>query len=407
VAIVGDLVANLTADISGFSAPLKKAETEVVGFSGMIKGLGGAVGGAMVGLLAGAGIVAGIGVAVNSFREAEQAGKKLDAVLAATGGAAGLTGGEIRELANDLQSVTNFEGDATVAAAGVLATFREIKGDVFKQAIISAQDLSSVMGQDLNSSIVQVGKALNDPIKGVTALQRVGVSFSQQQKDQIKALQQSGDLAGAQAVILKELQGEFGGAAQAMADPLTIAWNTIGDIVESIGSLFFPALVEIADFIVKEIVPATAGWGDTMKDVGLVIGGAVKAVLYFVRDAIAAINGLFAMIGLGFGEELGKEADKAIDGAAERLKKIGMPNIGDVVAGEKKKDASAVAMGIKNSAPALQGSREALTSIFAAQQGPVWQNRLLKLQEDANRFLKEGNDIAKAAADAEEVVDIE
>ena len=400
MAIVGDLVANLTADISGFTAPLQKAEGQVSSFSGMFAGAGAAIGGA----LAGVAVVAGITTAVNAFREAEQAGKKLDAVLAATGGAAGVTGEEIRSLADDLQSVTNFEGDATVAAAGVLATFTQIKGDVFKQAIISAQDLSAVMGQDLNSSIVQIGKALNDPIKGVTALQRVGVSFTQTQKDQIKNLQQSGDLVGAQAIILKELQGEFGGAAQAMADPLTIVYNKFGDIVESIGSLFYPALAEIADFIVKEILPLTATWGDTLKDVGVIIGQIVKGVLYFIRDAIAAINELFKWVGLGFGEAVGEEVDKSVTDAAERLKKIGMPAIGDALAPDAKAKGGGMASGKVGAGAALAGSKEALTSIFSAMQSQDTQKRLVQLAEERNRLAREAIDEQKRANDDEDEV---
>jgi hypothetical protein len=56
-----------------------------------------------------------------------------------------------------------------------------------------------------------LGKALNDPIKGVTALQRVGVSFTKGQKDQIKSLEESGHHMQAQKVILRELNKEFVG----------------------------------------------------------------------------------------------------------------------------------------------------------------------------------------------------
>lgn len=264
MAIVGDLVANLTADISGFVKPLQVA-------SGLL-----------------AGFAAGFSVmeSITAFREAEQAGKKLDAVLAATGGAAGFTGDELRKMADDLETVTNFNGDVTTSAAAVLATFTQIRGDVFRQAIVSAQDLSSVMGQDLQSSIVQIGKALNDPVKGMTALSRVGVSFSQQQKEQIAALQKTGDMAGAQAIILKELQTEFGGAAQAMADPLTIMFNVLGKIPEAIGSLIVPSLNLIAQTITQGIVPSADSMMESFAYAGQVIAEYVGGAIQFIRDAI-------------------------------------------------------------------------------------------------------------------------
>ena len=294
MAIVGDLVANLTANAAPFVAAMGTASTAVRGLQRTVSGIGSAVGvglSAVGSVAAGAGLaVAGLGVAlgaagikgVSAFRESEQAGKKLDAVLAATGGAAGVSGEEIRQLAGDLQSLTNFEDDATIGAAGVLATFTQIRGDTFKSAIVAAQDLSSVMGQDLNSSIVQVGKALNDPIRGVSALSRVGVSFSQQQKDQIKQLQESGDLAGAQSIILAELQREFGGAAQAMADPFTVLSNIIGDIMEQLGGAITPALQHIANEIL-------VGLRDNSEAIGVFFTAMGSALMSFVVPATRAV----------------------------------------------------------------------------------------------------------------------
>ncbi|MES2155937.1 MAG: hypothetical protein V4510_12455, partial [bacterium] len=69
--------------------------------------------------------------------------------------------------------------------------------------------------------IIKVGKALNDPTKGLTALSRVGILFTDQQKKQIKALQKSGDLLGAQKIILKELGTEFGGSFAAKGKTAT------------------------------------------------------------------------------------------------------------------------------------------------------------------------------------------
>jgi phage-related minor tail protein len=285
VAIVGNLVANLTANTDGFTTPLRQAEGVVSRLARTLTGglLGpiGMVGGALAAL----GTAFTVTSFVQSAREAERSSKKLDAVLSSTGGAAGVTGDEIRQLAGDLQRVTDFEDDATIGAAGVLATFTQIRGDTFKSAIVAAQDLSAVMGQDLQSSVVQVGKALNDPIKGITALSRVGVSFSEQQKQQIKQLMQVGDIAGAQAVILGELQKEFGGAAQAVSDPFTRMANVIGDIGESIGGAILPTLQAVAEMVASQVLPNIesvqtkfAGVGDTIYS--YVVPAIQKAIAY-------------------------------------------------------------------------------------------------------------------------------
>ena len=185
--------------------------------------------------------IAALGYSIKQASDAasEQvaAERKLESVLAATGNAAGFTADELKQMAADLQQVTNYGDEATISAMGVMASFTNISGDVFQGAVVAAQDLSAVMGQDLQSSVVQVGKALNDPIKGVTALQRVGVAFTQQQKDQITAMVEAGNSMGAQQLILAELKKEFGGAAEAMADPFTQFGNAAGDVQEELGML--------------------------------------------------------------------------------------------------------------------------------------------------------------------------
>src|SRR6185295_7300572 len=106
-------------------------------------------------------------------------------------------------------------------------------------------------GQDAKTSSLQLGKALNDPIKGVTALSRAGVSFTQQQKDQIKALVESGNLLGAQKIILKEVGTEFGGAAAAAASPvdkLKVVW---GNLLEDLGTRALPLVEKFATWAGK------------------------------------------------------------------------------------------------------------------------------------------------------------
>lgn len=169
----------------------------------------------------------------------EQAEKKLESVIAATGSAAGLTAEEMKEYATQLQKVTTYGDEVTINAMAIAATFKSIKGDVFKDYIASAQDLASVMGTDLNGAVLQLGKALEDPITGMTALRRSGVSFSTEQIAQVKKLVAEQKKEEAQMIVLTEVQSQFGGAAQAMANTsagsikqLTKAW---GDVKEAIG----------------------------------------------------------------------------------------------------------------------------------------------------------------------------
>lgn len=199
---------------------------------------------------------------VEAYREAEQQQRKLEAVLEATGHAAGYTSQQLGVLNSQLQSTTNYDDDAIAGAEAVLATFKQIQGVQFTQAIESMVDLSAVLGQDLQSSALQLGKALNDPVRGITALRRAGVSFTEQQQAQIKAMVAAGDVVGAQKVILGELKSEFGGAAAAMRDDMTGLANDWGDLKEAIGSLVDNGMVQ--DWLIGTAA-LVRGLGETVK----------------------------------------------------------------------------------------------------------------------------------------------
>lgn len=278
MATLGDLVVNLTMNTSRFAGQAQRARATVASLVSSVTSIAAPITAALT-----------FGSAVTAAREAAAAEAKLGAVLQATGYAAGLTASEIANLAAERQKLTNFEDDATVSAAAVLATFRDIKGQTFKDAIVSAQDLSAVMGQDLQASVLQVGKALNDPIAGVTALKKVGVSFTEQQREQIAELQKSGDVLGAQKIILEELANEVGGAAEAMADPLTIANNALGDVGETLGGAVLPVLRDLAKVVIDN--------KDSIAGLASVVGGFLARGIDFIARygrEILVLIGIYA-----------------------------------------------------------------------------------------------------------------
>jgi hypothetical protein len=270
---VGDLVANLSLNSAGFSKGLGEAKGSLGSFAGGIAKSLGPIAGALAAAWGGAESVSG-------YKTQLQAERKLAAVLETTGHAAGLTADEMKKLAGDLRNVTNFSDEATIESMALLATFKEIKGDVFGDATAAIQDMASVMGTDLKGATIQVGKALNNPIVGMSALADAGVSFTEAQKLQIKTMQEAGDVAGAQGVILAELSGEFGGTAKAMADPWTQAKNAIGDVGEVIGSLLLPSID-----VVSRGITAAAGWLSSFGDMFLTVGTEAAAWMTILGEA--------------------------------------------------------------------------------------------------------------------------
>lgn len=198
-------------------------------------------------ILGAAGVVAAGGAALVKFGKEsveaaniqENAEKQLAQTLESTGHAAGLTAQELKNMAGALQSVTTFGDEAIIGAQSLLLTFTNIGGQVMPDATETVLNMSQALGQDLKSSAVQLGKALNDPILGVSALSRVGVSFTQEQKNTIKTMVEMNDVAGAQGIILAELNKEFGGQAQAAAETyagkMQQVTNEFGDFQEVVG----------------------------------------------------------------------------------------------------------------------------------------------------------------------------
>ena len=179
----------------------------------------------------------------------------LENTLRSTAHAAGLTAEEIRKIGTERAKVTLFDDDETNQASALLLTFTNIKKGVFEEAMPAIQDLATKMGgdgpADMKGAAIQVGKALNDPIKGITALTRVGVSFTDQQKEQITQMVKAGDTAGAQKLILGELNKEFGGTAEA-------ARKAAGGVATL--SMWFNELKETVGGQVNQVLDALSQW---------------------------------------------------------------------------------------------------------------------------------------------------
>ncbi len=192
-----------------------------------------------------------IGKVVQLSSRQEKAEKKLSSALKSTGHSAGLTHKQLTLMASGLQSVTNVGDEALIETQALLLTFTRIQKDVFPQALEAILNVSEAMGQDLKSSAVQVGKALNDPITGLTALRRVGIQFSGEQEEAIKKFDKTNDLASAQAIILQELQTQFGGLARSVKNTtvgsFTALGNSFGDMLEQIGSAISPFLSSLSN----------------------------------------------------------------------------------------------------------------------------------------------------------------
>jgi hypothetical protein len=281
------------------SKPISQVGDEVGKTHGKLAALAGAfAGGALVSL--GTDFLKG-GIA--DIKAAAAASAQTSAALKSTGGAAGLTQGHIEGLANSLEKMSGVAAENIQAGQNMLLTFTNIKGVNFDAATKTALDMSVALGTDASSSAMQLGKALNDPIKGVGALSKVGVTFDEGQRKSIKSMVAMGNTAGAQQVILKELSKEFGGSAKAagetMAGKMEILKAKFGDVRQSLVEKLLPAMTKLMDFITNTALPAIQSMGKFLSDnaaiivpVVAVIGTLIAAfkIMGLLMKAQAAIN---------------------------------------------------------------------------------------------------------------------
>ena len=185
---------------------------------------------------------------IQSAKESQDALANLNATIASTGGVAGVSSEQAQALASSLESVTKFSDETIINGEAMLLTFTQIGSDIFPQATEAMLNLAQKFGS-VDAASVQLGKALNDPITGVTALRRVGVMLTDQQEEAIKKFMEEGDIMSAQKIILGELQTEFGGLAQAMGQTASgqaaIAMNQLDNFKELIGG---PLLAAVTAF---------------------------------------------------------------------------------------------------------------------------------------------------------------
>lgn len=298
-------------EFNTLSASVTKANKDTLRFQNRIK---------MMGHLATG--VAGLGIAFHSlsnvikesislYEVQEKAEAKLSATLKSTGYAAGFSAKELIDYAGELQNITTYGDEATIGMMSLLNTFKNISGDTYKRTVRAVQDMSTVMEQDLKSSAIMLGKALNDPITGLSALSRTGVQFSSSQKKTIEQLTKTNDVMGAQKIILKELESQFGGSSEAMAltygGALTQLDNKFGDLKEKIGrtaleTLMYSGALETLDGWISSIsdsdmndflletVKVMGFLKDVVTGVKLTLNAMEMAFLLAIRSVLEIIN---------------------------------------------------------------------------------------------------------------------
>ena len=228
---------------------------------------------ALAGVVIGA---AGAAIAKNaqSLARIERINAQTAQTIKSMGNASNISATEVEALSGSLEALTATEAETIQEGANLLLTFRNIANqagagnDIFNQTTAIMVDMGRALNEGASASAIRLGKALNDPIRGITALRKVGVGFTKDQEAQIKALQESGDLMGAQKIILAELQSQFGGSGAAYAKTFSGQLELMGHELGTIG-----------EEATMAVMPALQGMVGELRELIPVIGPQLKAAM--------------------------------------------------------------------------------------------------------------------------------
>ena len=207
-------------------------------------------------------VTAAVKKLTDAFEEEVKLNAKLNAVLKATSNASGLTSRRLNELANTYQKTMGVSATAVKDMQVRLLTFTAITGANFERTQRMAINLSAAFGQDLNQSAIQLGKALQEPTVGLGALRRVGVSFTNSQKEMITQLEKSGQIFAAQQKILSVMESQLGETAIAQteaaigSDAMRLAGEELMETLRALGAIIQPLLLflgKLGEALLKEI----------------------------------------------------------------------------------------------------------------------------------------------------------
>ena len=257
------------------------------------------------GVIAGAGlavVAVGLYKCVEAAMESEKVTTETNAILQTTGATAWTTAGQIETLSGKIRDKTGFDDEQIQSAANMMLTFKDVQNrlgegnDLFDKAVDLSADLARKFGMDVPQAAKQLGKALEDPITGVTALRRMGVQLTEQQKESIKTFMAQGDIASAQKVILQEVASQVGQVAEAygttLAGKIDIAKSKFGDMMETIGLSVIPKLTEALQDLISMINVL-----DKMKVPQIL--GEMATKLFDIKAGLQMIPGIGPIVNLG------------------------------------------------------------------------------------------------------------
>lgn len=246
---------------------------------------------------------------VSAYSAQEQAETRLQAVLKATGNAAGMSASEMMALADSLQKVTTYTDQEIMAVEQMLASTRLIGREVMPEATKAVLDMAAATGDDAAGAAKDLAQALADPAGEIESLKEKGIQLTDAQAENIKKVQEQNGLYQAQLLLLQEVEGTYGGIAEAIGNTdtgkLTQLQNAWQDLKEGLGEVLMDSIDGLVDYtlsIVDQLSDYVARSNQAHDSAewasGYIAAGDSSRVHTLTDDQLAAIvsNGIYSAL---------------------------------------------------------------------------------------------------------------
>ena len=303
---------NASAATNKLSAASKGATKSLAATSTAAKGLGTALRNSIAPIVAIGTAFSVLNGSIGTFLARERDIKILEQGISNLGAGAH-TLRELQEVADRFGKTTLFNQEDFTRGFNLLTSFRNIGVDSYERVAQAAADIAQVNQVDVSTSFMQLAKALQDPERNLSNLNRSGIAFTKQQTEVIKQLMKTNRVAEAHTMILDIVDESYNQLAQAAAVGFAGSVDTLGesfrDFGESIGKALIPVLdpavkglTAILNFLNSEGGQATAilaGIALGAKGISVAVPLAVAGLSKFVISTqAAAVSSALAATGL-------------------------------------------------------------------------------------------------------------
>ena len=208
---------------------------------------------------------------------------------------------ELQEAADRLGNQTLFNQEEFTRGFNLLTSFRNIGVDSYTRVAQAAADIAQVNQVDVSTSFMQLAKALQDPERNLSNLNRSGIAFTKTQTDVIKELMKTNRTAEAHAMILSIVEESYNKLSQAASEGFAGNVDTLGesfrDFSETLGKALEPALIQVTKGLTELIKVTTqfinspiAGTAAIFTAIALAAKGTI-AILAAVKLGLLAVGG--------------------------------------------------------------------------------------------------------------------